>query len=240
MNVVTLVRSDIRNILRDRMLTVLPFVPFLAAVALRFLYPFLSEALAPYFDLRAYEPYVGAFFLLIGSCMMGFTCGFLFLDETEEGVLTSISVTPIGGFRFALLRLLIGAAIAFVSAALAWPLLGVPAPSVLRLLAATALASCSAPAIALFILAFARNKIEGLTIAKLAGFVLLAPIASAVIPRPWDRLAGVFPTWWAAAAFLPLDRGGLQTTSAAIGGILCALAWTVGFGTLARKKLGLS
>jgi hypothetical protein len=82
----TILGGDARNILRDRMLAVMPVVSFLAAAALRFLFPFACGVLAPVFDLRPYEPYLGAFFLLLGPTMFGFVAAFLFLDEREAGL----------------------------------------------------------------------------------------------------------------------------------------------------------
>ncbi len=230
--------ADLRIILRDRMLAIIPFVPFLAAVGLRFIFPFAVRLLRPVIDLAPYSPFLGGFFLLIGASMSGFLAGFLFLDEYEEGILESMGTTTRGALRHAAARLLAASVLAFTTGLAAFPLLGLPSPSMPVLAAAALQASLCVAPIALMILAFARNKVEGLTISKLAGFVLLAPLLPAFVADPWGLLAGIFPTWWVMAIYLGPDRGGLPILPALAGGAAVSVLWTAGFGVLAARKTG--
>ncbi len=230
--------ADLRIILRDRMLAIIPFVPFLAAVGLRFIFPFAVRLLRPVIDLAPYSPFLGGFFLLIGASMSGFLAGFLFLDEYEEGILESMGTTTRGALRHAAARLLAASVLAFTTGLAAFPLLGLPSPSMPVLAAAALQASLCVAPIALMILAFARNKVEGLTISKLAGFVLLAPLLPAFVADPWGLLAGIFPTWWVMAIYLGPGRGGLPILPALAGGAAVSVLWTAGFGVLAARKTG--
>ncbi len=229
--------GDLRNVLRDRMLAVLPLVPFLAAAGLRFLIPFGARVLALYFDLRAYDAYFGAFFLLLGPAMLGFVAAFLFLDENEAGILAAFAVSPVGLLRLGSLRFAAYALLSILSSLAAWPILGVESPGFGRLLAAAVLAALVLPSVACFILAFSKNKVEGLTISKLAGFVLLVPVLPAVAPHPWAFVGAVFPTWWSAAAFLGPHAGGLPVVWAVAGGAAVSALWLAAFGRLALARI---
>lgn len=229
-------KADLDNILRDRMLAVLPFVPFLAALGFRFIVPFATRLLTPVFDLVPYHAYFGIFFLLIGPVMAGFVAGFLFLDEAEAGTLLSLAVSPPGVERLAAARLGAAAAYSFAASLAAWPLHGLASPPLPALVAAAALAAATGPAIAFFILAFARNKVEGLTIGKLAGMVLLAPLAFAFARAPLSWLAAPLPAWWVGAVYLGEAATGVPPAAAVAGGVAAAAVWTAGFGFLARRK----
>jgi fluoroquinolone transport system permease protein len=49
------------------------------------------------------------------------------------------------------------------------------------------------PLMALVIAGFATNQVEGFAVMKGAGVLLLAPLASFLIPHPRDLLVGVLP-----------------------------------------------
>jgi len=74
------------------------------------------------------------------------------------------------------------------------------------------------PLLALVIAGFASNQVEGFAVMKGSGFLLMAPLAAFFIPRPWDLLVGVLPTYWPVKAYFAAAAGseGLFWTAAAL------------------------
>jgi fluoroquinolone transport system permease protein len=65
------------------------------------------------------------------------------------------------------------------------------------------------PLMALIISGFASNQVEGFAVMKGAGVLLVGPLASFFIPRPWDLLVGVLPTYWPIEAYFAAVEGGM-------------------------------
>jgi fluoroquinolone transport system permease protein len=59
-----------------------------------------------------------------------------------------------------------------------------------------------APIVALFLAAFAENKVEGLAFSKMLGLMYLAPFMAYFVDSHWQYLAGILPPFWITKAFL--------------------------------------
>ena len=62
-------------------------------------------------------------------------------------------------------------------------------------------AAPAAPLLALFLAAFARNKVQGFALMKAAGVVIWPPVAAVFVPMPWQLLFGVSPVYWPARVY---------------------------------------
>jgi fluoroquinolone transport system permease protein len=58
--------------------------------------------------------------------------------------------------------------------------------------------------LALFMAAFAGNKVEGLVLAKGSALLFLAPLALIFLPSGWQLAAGVLPTYWVTRCFVAI------------------------------------
>ena len=63
------------------------------------------------------------------------------------------------------------------------------------------------PFMGLIIAGFAGNQVEGFAVAKGAGFLFTGPLASFFIPRHWDLLVGILPTYWPIKAYFAAAEG---------------------------------
>jgi energy-coupling factor transporter ATP-binding protein EcfA2 len=63
------------------------------------------------------------------------------------------------------------------------------------------------PLMALIVAGFAGNQVEGFAVAKGAGFLFTGPLASFFIPRHWDVLVGILPTYWPIKAYFAAAEG---------------------------------
>ncbi|MCK7480281.1 MAG: hypothetical protein M0C28_25720 [Candidatus Moduliflexus flocculans] len=95
-NLARLAAADLRMLARDPLLAFLPFVPFPAALALRFAVPLLSGFLerALGFRLLDWADLIRAVILLFPGMFYGMAAGFLLLDDRDDGVSAYWGVTP--------------------------------------------------------------------------------------------------------------------------------------------------
>jgi hypothetical protein len=93
---ITLFRNDIKQILRDPVMTLLLVAPLLLIVVFKivevFLIPFLVQKTG--FDVMPYAPYVFSFILLMNSGMLGIVTGFMMLDERDGNISQCWSYSP--------------------------------------------------------------------------------------------------------------------------------------------------
>jgi fluoroquinolone transport system permease protein len=78
------------------------------------------------------------------------------------------------------------------------PLSGLVSLRIPVLLAVAVSAAPMAPLFALFLAAFAANKVQGFAIQKMIGIVFLPPLIAYFTPAPWEWLFGLVPTYWPA------------------------------------------
>lgn len=79
------------------------------------------------------------------------------------------------------------------------------------------MAALQAPLYALALGAFAANKLEGLAMSKLSGWLVLAPLLL-FAPEPYQWAAAALPTYWTAKAY----------EAAVAGAIAPQLLWGIG------------
>jgi len=64
------------------------------------------------------------------------------------------------------------------------------------------LCALESPMMALFLAAFASNKVEGLAMTKAFGILFFAPVVGYFINSNWQYAAGIAPTYWVSKALL--------------------------------------
>ena len=65
-----------------------------------------------------------------------------------------------------------------------------------------------APLYALFLGAFASNKVEGFALMKAAGVLAVPPLAAFFVRSAWQTAFGVVPLYWPVKAFWIVHEGG--------------------------------
>jgi fluoroquinolone transport system permease protein len=209
--------STIRLTRRDPMLLLLLLAPWLAGSALRIGLPLLQPVLmdAFSFDLIPWYPLADMLMLMLAPLLAGMLCGFLMLDERDEGVAVYYSVTPLGGGGYLTTRLLLPVLWSVVIAPLLSALLSLTHPDMLHIVLVALCGGLFGASLALLLLAFAGNKVEGLAISKIMGLLMLPMIIPFITDSPLGYLAGAFPAFWMGALF----KGPLYMLPAAL--IVC-------------------
>lgn len=190
--------TDARLVTRDRALLWALVVPVLAAALIRWGLPPLSEWLwvQAAFDLEPYHALIAGAYVLVAPSMVGFVVGFLLLDERDDHVLDALRVTPVPLNDLFLYRVGMPVVLGTGITLAAYPWLGMTPLPAAPLVVASALGACSAPTIALFLVAYADNKVSGLALAKLMSAVSNLALVAWFVPMPWQLVAGVLPSYW--------------------------------------------
>ena len=114
------------------------------------------------------------------------------LDERDERLIDYYAVTPLrkqGYYMYRLfLPVLITLLVSLLYQAEHWPVL--------------ILLAVEAPIYALFLVAFAANKVEGLALSKLVGLLLIGAICAYFVPERWQWLAAPLPTYWPSRLYV--------------------------------------
>ncbi len=186
---------------RDPMLVLLTLAPFLAGAAFRFglplLQPVLKNAFA--FDLAPWYPLADMLLLTLTPAMVGMLCGFLMLDERDEGVGEYYTVTPLGGAGYIASRLALPVLWSILIAPVLMLLFSLSNPDMLRVLCVAVAGGLFGAVNTLMLLSFAGNKVEGLAVSKMLGLTMLPMLVPVITSSPWGLIAGVFPAYWLGA-----------------------------------------
>ena len=189
-----------------------PIVRFMIAYPIafgmigRYVIPWAGEIGA--MDLHTQGDFPLAFLLLITPHVFGAVIGFSILDDRDDGVLTSVAVTPLGIHRFLSFRLILLFIMSVVSTlyVLLFSNLGILGTG--DIIGLSLLASLAAPVSGLLINAVATNKIEGFAVMKGTGIILIFPIAGMFFDDAKELLFGFAPGFWPAKVVSTVVRGG--------------------------------
>ena len=200
----TLIRADLRNILRDSMLLLIMVAPVLILLVMRFGIPLLARLLGGQagFDLSPYYPLIAIVFSMLLPLLFGLMVGFLLLDEQDEHLLQVIAVTPVTRQGYLTVKFAAPMVSIFLFAFLYMELSGLVETDLVRFLPLAGLIALQAPMVGMFLVTFAENKVEGLALGKGISVYLLAPFIGYFLDSPLTYLAGISPAFWVSEAFL--------------------------------------
>lgn len=199
---------DVRNVGRDEMLRWMVFLPLLLALLIRFGWPPLVRQLyASYqFDLSPYTTLLMSFLTIGIPAVFGMVIGFLLLDERDEGSLIGLQVTPLSLNNYLAYRLGIPIALTLVLVLVGLPLAGITTFSLGQLVLLALVSAPMAPLLAVFLAAFASNKVQGFALSKGAGILFVAPLAAYFLGGTWQWVLGLLPTFWAPKLYWLLSE----------------------------------
>ncbi|MCL4878294.1 MAG: hypothetical protein KJ064_16655 [Anaerolineae bacterium] len=214
MNVIKIYRTlgpvDMKNIRRDSMLVWIPLIPLMIALVLRIGMPGIADLAAREFefDLREYYPLVMSGFMMLAPMLVGF----LLLDERDDRTLSALLVTPMPIMNYLLYRITLPMGLGIVMTLFAYPLAGLGSIPAGALLMVVFLGAFVAPMMALFLAAFAENKVSGFALMKMVNGLMMIPTVSYFIKSDWQALVGVIPTYWANKLYWLAAEGNTGST----------------------------
>jgi fluoroquinolone transport system permease protein len=220
----TLGAIDGRTIARDPLLRWMVVLTPTLGLLFRVAVPQIADALGGRFsfDLVAYYPLLMSFLPLMVAGMIGTVVGFLLLDQRDDQTLSALLVTPLSFGSYLLYRLGILLVACVVLAWIAMVIAGLTGTTWWQLAVSSVVAAPLAPIYALFLGAFAHNKVQGFALAKAMGIVPVTCVLAYFLAGPWQSAFGVLPHYWPLKVFWLFDVGRVSSAlwHAAIG-----LAW---------------
>lgn len=225
----------LRHIAKDRMLFAVLAAPLLAGSAFRFGIPAAERLLCDVFDktsiLAGYYQLFDLFLLVMTPYMICFTSAMVMLSELDENMAAYLAVTPVGKWGYILSRLVFPAILSTPAAIVITLFFSLSDWHLPTLVLGAFLSGFMSIGIALLIVAFSHNRIEGMALAKLAGIVLLG------LPVPFFLTSGTqylflpLPSFWLAK--LCVEASGLWF---AVPALLTSLLWMgLLYGRFSRK-----
>lgn len=201
---------DLRGLMRDQMLSWMLFMPLAIVAILRFGVPPLVARVLELtgFDLDPYVPVLLAVYVVMMTPLIfGMMVGFLLLDEMDDGTITALQVSPLSLNSYLAYRIGAPTLLSLLLTPLLFPLTGLVEIRLPELLMLSAAAAPLAPLLALFLPAFANNKVQGFALMKALGGVMMLPVVTYFIPDAWGLVFGVLPTYWPLWAYWSVEAG---------------------------------
>ena len=218
---------DLRNVGRDEMLRWMVLIPLLLALLVRYGWPVIVAQLQSryQFDLAPYVVMIMSYLVIGAPAVFGVVIGFLLLDERDEGSLIALQVTPLSLNNYVAYRLGLPVVLTVILLIISLPLAGVTTFSLGELLLLALVAAPLAPLLAIFLAAFATNKVQGFALMKGAGILFVIPFAAYFIDSSWQWAFGLLPTFWPPKLYWMMSEGESGSWWVALVGILFQLLW---------------
>jgi fluoroquinolone transport system permease protein len=193
-----LARIDLANVRRDSLLLGAAMGPLMMALFYRYGVPSLTDALArgAGFDLTPYYGLLMSFFLMMPPALVGMVVGFLLLDERDDRTLTALLVTPMPLSTYLWYRVTAPLVAGLLATLACYPIPGLAPIGLIDLTVIAALGSLTGPITALFLVAFAENKVAGFALVKIINLVNILPIWAFFLELPWQLVGGIVPGFW--------------------------------------------
>ena len=231
------VRADTKRITRDPFLLFMVGYPWLLALVLQQVLPRLNERFADRITLSDYYPIATCLVALLVPNAMGIVLGFQLVEEKDEGSLVAVAVTPMSLDQYLLYRTTLYALVSVPLVVVLHELLGVVSLPLGELTLVALVSTPVVPIMALIIAGLAGNQVEAFAVAKGAGILFTGPLASFFIPRHWDLLVGILPTYWPIKAYFAAAEGspGLFWVAVVLS-VVYPVPWLVFFYRLFRRR----
>jgi fluoroquinolone transport system permease protein len=195
---ITLFRNDIKQILRDPVMTLLLVAPLLLIIVFKilevFLIPFLVQKTG--FDVMPYASYIFSFILLMNSGMLGIVTGFMMLDDRDGNIAQLLEITPLGRSGYLLNRLSFASMLSVFYCMISFAvfsLVDLPFYSIILLCFLSAIYTAI---IGLLIYSGADDKVKGLTFAKGLNTLVLFAFTDLFALNWLTALSWLFPPYW--------------------------------------------
>ncbi len=197
--------SELKKWVRDPMMRFMLVYPVFFGVVGRYVLPWIAETTD--FSLDHYADVALVILVLMTPHVFGALAGFSILDDRDDNILTSVSVTPLGIHRFLSFRLLMVLIFSFGACVFVMWFSGIGGIAPGSIAAISFLASLGAPMSGLLINALSGNKIEGFAVMKGTGIILVFPIVGLFFTDSTELLFSFAPGFWPAKAISYLIRG---------------------------------
>lgn len=195
----SILASEARTSLRDPMMLLLLIVPFFFVAIVRFALPLVENILNMPGIFLNHQQLILSLLLVISPLLFGSVSGLSILDDRDEGLITVISITPVGRTGYLFHKLIIPLIVGWIGTLIVIPAAGFTALILrvpLKFILLTVLSGFEAVLLGLFMAALADNKVQGLVFMKGLGILFFPGVLVYFFPSPFFYLAFPIPMFW--------------------------------------------
>jgi len=193
MMITKLIVNEIKNIVRDRLMIFILVYPIIIGVVGR------SLLAMDDFDAMGVD-IVSVVAVVISGFLFGAIAGFSILDDRDDHIFTSISITPLSIKMYVWVKIIFIYLLSIASSLLVYVLVGLTTLTWMQILVLALVSGLQVPLHALIINAFSSNKVEGFVIMKASGFLLIFPIIGYIFVDAKQWLFSIAPAFWVVKA----------------------------------------
>lgn len=212
--------NDLRQIRTDPVLMASILGPVLLIAISRYALPPLFDWIEKIYSLSLSEhnAFVSLFLLAVIPILIGSLTGLLMLDDRDENMMAYLAVTPLARVGYIRYRLLFPSLLTLLMGSLYILMSGMEQvrPEAFYSVVVFLL---EAPLIAMVLIVFASNKVEGLALTKATGLLFAGPVAAYVVPDPWTYVGALIPTYWPARIYMTGIADGVSSLGWFVGGL---------------------
>lgn len=196
-------KNDLKQIIREPLMLMLLILPVIEILLFFVIKTMFWERLDQVLDvnLMQYEGYIGVMAIMTQTLLIGCVIGFLMLDEKDAKILQLLVVTPMGFLGYLVRRSVLPLVSNVIFVIFAFKLLSIQLsiPVYFVVLFFCVLESLT---IGFFVMAFAEDKIKGLTLVKGMGILLVFGFAEIIPVKIIQWLGMLVPYYWNAQVIL--------------------------------------
>ena len=178
--------------------------PILAGFLFRFATPLLETALTGWLHtpevLPPYYALIDIFFAMLSPVMFCFISAMVSLEEVDEKTAAYLFVTPLGRNGYLAARFCIPAVAAFLVTVVLLPIFKLTSLSLINIVLFAAGGTLQGTIIALLILTFSTNKLEGMAVTKLSSLMIFGAAIPFFIKHNIQYVISLLPSFWIGKA----------------------------------------
>ena len=200
---------DLKSITRDSFMRWMTGLAIIMGLLMRWGVPALTVHIEQQyqFDITPYYPMFMSFMLVLMPILAGVVIGFLLLDEKDDRTLTALQVTPLTLQGYLVYRTVSPMLLSIILTMLVLKISALTPVEFFPLLWMSIAVAPLAPIFAMFLAAFANNKVQGMALTKVNGILTMPPVIAWFVHGPWQFAFGLVPTFWPCKAFWLYTEG---------------------------------
>ena len=195
-------RPFLIEIVHDFMMVACIIAPILMGVIFKFVIPLLEGILCNYFmKTQIIAPYYIIFDLLLAimtPVLFTFSGVLTMLEEFDIGITKYYFVTPVGKKGYLQSRLFLPAIIAMLYGMILLIFFNISNINFIMILVFSFGGALMAVICAMLVVAYAKNKIEGMALIKLCGLLIVGIPVAYFVNSPVQYVFSVLPSFWLA------------------------------------------
>lgn len=193
-------KYSLKLIFRDNILSILILAPILTGIAFKILIPYIDIFISKRFHVpnifKQYYMLIDIMLAYLSPCFFSIISSLVVLEELDENTSKYLMVTPIGKKGYLIWRLFIPCILAFILSIVLLSLFSLSNLNMILIFLISALSTFNAILMAVIVITFARNKVEGLAWTKIVNLNIIFIFIPFLYGGKFQKIFSIFPSYW--------------------------------------------